>query len=58
MTFICQKLNIATPTVIDGPPTGKRIISNLPNDWLRFFNYKVGYDWILKKSIYNKIKIK
>lgn len=48
MTFICQALDIAPPAVIDAPTTGKRILSNVPRDWLTFPDYKAGYAWILE----------
>lgn len=47
MTFICQALDIAQPAVIDASTTGKRILSNVPRDWLTFPDYKAGYAWIL-----------
>ncbi|MCP3896525.1 NAD-dependent epimerase/dehydratase family protein [Moraxella sp.] len=48
MMFICQVLDVAPPAVIDAPTTGKRILSNVPRDWLTFPDYKAGYAWILE----------
>ena len=48
MMFICQALDVAPPVAIDAPPTGKRILSNVPRDWLAFPDYKAGYAWILE----------
>lgn len=47
LSFICQHKNIHPPTPIRTAPTGKKIQSNLPKDWLRFADYRQGYAWIL-----------
>lgn len=48
MTFICQKLNISLPAMSGATPTGKRIVPNIPFEWLSFPDYRVGYAWILE----------
>lgn len=40
--FLCQKYGYPAPTVIDAPPTGKRIRGNV-DEWLTFGDYKMGY---------------
>lgn len=49
LRYLCGKMQILPPKVIDEPVSGKQIISNLPKDWLEFDDYQKGYAFILQK---------
>ncbi|WII95669.1 sugar nucleotide-binding protein [Moraxella haemolytica] len=47
LDFLCQKLQYQPLKVIDAPATGKRLVSNLPKEWLQFGDYRQGYTHIV-----------
>lgn len=48
LSFIANRLSYPPPKIIPSTPTGKKIIANIPKDWLVFQNYQQGYDWIIQ----------
>lgn len=49
LEFICQKMGYPPPKVIEGKVTGKKILANIPANWLEFADYRQGYDDILRQ---------
>ncbi|OOR92784.1 hypothetical protein B0181_01220 [Moraxella caviae] len=50
MAHLCKRLNLPAPIPKNadaGVQTGKKIISNLPREWLTFIDYQTGYDWVV-----------
>lgn len=47
LTYLCDLMDLPPPTVLNQPTSGKKIISNLPKQWLDFADYRQGYAWIL-----------
>lgn len=57
-TWLCEQLNTPLPIVINKNSdeneafmkavSGKRIVSNIPKDWLSYPNWQLGYEYILK----------
>lgn len=51
LTYLCDLMDLPPPTALNQPISGKKIISNLPKQWLRFADYRQGYAWILADGI-------
>ncbi|UTO06039.1 nucleoside-diphosphate sugar epimerase [Moraxella sp. FZLJ2107] len=47
LSFIADQMGYPPPKCLDGAPTGKRIISNLPRSWLSFADYRQGYQAVM-----------
>lgn len=55
MVWLCRELNTQIPDSIeDSPITGKRVHSNIPLSWLKFPDWKKGYQDILSQLAHNK----
>lgn len=48
LCFICQNLGCPPPKRLSLPPSGKKILANIPSSWLTFGDYRQGYGEILR----------